>query len=200
MTLPLLLLAASAGHLLAERAAAPGDFTPPGWTVESEHHPDLDNDGAPDLVLILAAPDNESRRLLAARAGGGGYRNIGEAELPGYPLGEAEVTFTDRAVLVIKDLTGGTTAVEATLRYRYEPPGRMRFIGQDITLYSRTNQHDATHLSFNWLTGDRVEQTDRLTRNGDYKPLPAKRTRGAPKVYHMEDTADPNAFLSGERR
>lgn len=173
-------------------------FVPAGWTVESEHRPDLDGDGRPDLVLIVAAPDNEARQLIAARSAGDRYAKIGETELPGYPLGPAEVAFTDRAVLVIKDLSGGTTATEATLRYRYEAPGRMRFIGQDLTHYSRTNRHDATHLSFNWLTGERVSQIDRLTAQGDYKPLPARRSRGEPRLYYMEDTADPADFLSSE--
>jgi hypothetical protein len=191
-----------ARHNLPARARTAQAFVPKGWTQESAHQPDLDADGKPDLVLVLAGPDNEARRLLAALATPGGYRNIGEAALPGYPLGPAEVTFTDRKVLVVTDLTGGTTAVQMVARYRYEAaPGGgdgMRYIGLDLTNYSRTNQHDSIHLSYNWLTGDRIEQVDRLTKRGDYAPQKPRRTHIEPTRYFMEDTADPEDFLSTE--
>lgn len=202
MLLAVLALATELGHQLPEQGLSAAAFVPKGWTQESAHAPDLDKDGRPDLVLVVRAPDNEARRLLAARATTGGYRNIGEAALPTYPMGEASVTFTDRGVLVVEDLVGGTTAVQAAARYRYAPPsarapeGRMRYIGLDVTIYSRTNRHDATNLSFNWLTGDRSRQVDRLTKRGDYAPQPAKRTKGEPREWYMEDTTDPYDFLS----
>lgn len=176
-------------------------FLPKGWVQESAHDPDLDGDGKPDLVLVMAGPDNEARKLLAALSAPGGYRNIGEASLPGYPLGPADVSFTARKVLVVVDLTGGTTANQTTMRYRFEPSpggGAMRYIGLDISNYSRTNRHDATHLSYNWLTGARSRQVDRLTRRGDYAPQKAKVSPGEPRCYFMEDTADPDDLLSAE--
>ena len=174
-------------------------FVPKGWTQESLHQPDLNGDGTLDRVLVIRDADVENRRLLAAIATPRGYRNVGEASLPGYPLGEAEVTFTDKGVLVIKDLTGGTTATAATMRYRFDTvSGAMRYIGLDLTNYSRTDQHDAIHFSYNWLSGERVKQVDRLTKRGDYAPQKAERRKGAPQCWFMEDTADPDDFLSVE--
>ena len=174
-------------------------FIPKGWTQESVHSPDLNGDGALDRVLIIRDADVENRRLLAAISTPRGYRNVGEAGLPGYPLGEAEVTFTDKGVLVVKDLTGGTTATAATMRYRFDATaGGMRYLGLDLTNYSRTNQHDAIHFSLNWLTGERVKQVDRLTKRGDYAPQTAQRRKGAPQCWFMEDTADPDDLLSVE--
>jgi len=187
----------------APKAKTAKAFIFEGWTQESTHQPDLNGDGKPDLVMVLATRDNETRRVLAALAVPGGYRNIGEAVLPGYPLGPAEVTFTDLKVLVVTDLTGGTTATQAIMRYRYEPStgagDGMRYIGLDLTNYSRTNQHDSVRLSYNWLTGDRIEQVDRLTKRGDYAPQKAMRKHIEPTRYFMEDTADPDDFLSAER-
>lgn len=201
--LALLAIAACQGdpahHQLPAKAASAAGFLPKGWDQESQHTPDLNGDGNPDLVLVVVGPENEPRVLLAALAGPGGYRNIGEANLPTYPLGEAQVKFTDRKVLVVEDLVGGTTATATTMRYRYEakPEGGdgMRYIGVDVSLYSRTNQHDARNVSQNWLTGERVVQVDRLTRDGEYDPQKPKRTKGAPARYFMEDTADPESIL-----
>lgn len=191
-----------ARHDLPAKGRNAQAFIPKGWTQESAHQPDLNGDGQPDLVLVLAGPDNEVRRLLAALTVPGGYRNIGEAALPGYPLGPAEVAFTDRKVLVVTDLTGGTTANQSVMRYRYEAAtgagDGMRYIGLDLTNYSRTNQHDLTHLSYNWLTGDHVRQVNRLTKRGDYAPQKPIRKKLEPQRYFMEDTADPDDFLSVE--
>ena len=172
-------------------------FIPKGWTQESLHQADLNGDGTPDRVLVIRDADVENRRLLAAVSTPRGYRNVGEAGLPGYPLGEAEVTFSDKGVLVVKDLTGGTTATAATMRYRFDAAsGGMRYIGLDLTNYSRTNQHDAIHYSYNWLSGERVKQVDRLTKRGDYAPQKAQRHKGGPQCWFMEDTLDPEDLLS----
>lgn len=191
-----------ARHTLPATGRNAQAFLPKGWTQESANTPDLNGDGKLDLVLVLAGPDNEQRRLLAALAGPTGYRNIGEAQLPGYPLGPADVTFNARKVLVVVDLTGGTTANQTTMRYRYEAQpggaGGMRYIGLDITHYSRTNQHDSFELSYNWLTGERVSQRNKLTGRGDYAPQKASRTKIAPTRCLMEDTADPDDVLSAE--
>lgn len=196
---------AAAGQPLPNLGRNAAAFILHGWNQESAHTPDLDKDGKLDLVLIVRAPDNEDRRLLAARSTPAGYRKIGEAILPPYPLGDASVTFTDKGVLEVEDLIGGTTATQSTMRYRYAPAmagwpaGRMRYIGLDLTNYSRTNRHDATTLSYNWLTGDWSRQTDKLTRRGGYAPQPPKRAKGKPRDLYMEDTADPDDFLSAEQ-
>src|SRR5690349_8523547 len=101
---------------VARNAAA---FVPKGWSQESRHAFDLNGDGTPDLVLVVRHPDNEARKLVAAIATPHGLENAGEAPLPGYPLGDANVEFTAKGVLVVTDLTGGTTANQTVMRYRY---------------------------------------------------------------------------------
>ena len=177
----------------------PTAFIPRGWATESMHLPDLDRDGKPDLVLVVRDVDYENRRLIAAVATPKTYRNVGEAPLPGYPMGAAGVEFTPRGVLVVTDLTGGTTAIQAVYRYRYEgPSAAMRYIGLDATHYSRTNRHDALRLSFNWLTGDFSKRVDKLTRRGDYAPQKTVRGKDQPRCWFMEDTEDPENFVQAE--
>lgn len=178
-------------------------FVPKGWSQESLHRFDLNGDKTPDLVLAVRDGDQERRRLIAAVATPRGLRNVGEASLPGFPLGGgANVEFTAKGVLVVTDLTGGTTANQTVMRYRYEGPsalqGAMRLIGMDIANYSRTNQHDSLELSFNYLTGDWSRQRNKLTRRGDYAPQKPVRGKGEAACKLMEDTADPDDIISAE--
>lgn len=177
-------------------------FIPKGWTQDSVDSFDLNGDGRVDLVLVARGPDSEERRLIAAVSTPTGYRNVGEAPLPGYPLGNASVAFTRRGVLTVTDLVGGTTANQSVMRYRYEGPdamhGAMRYIGLDVGHYSRTNQHDALKLSFNWLTGDFSRQVDKLTKRGDYAPQKAVRGKDEPRCWFMEDTEDPQNYVDAE--
>ncbi len=177
-------------------------FVPKSWTIESRHAFDLNADGAPDLVLVVRHPDSEARKLVAAIATPKGLRNAGEGMLPGYPLGDANVEFNARGVLVVTDLVGGTTANQTVYRYRYEGPsaavGAMRFIGMDIGNYSRTNQHDSTTLSYNYLTGGFEKRIDKLTKRGDYAPQKPIRRPGAPECRFLDDTPDPDDILSAE--
>lgn len=177
-------------------------FVPKGWSQESLWQPDLNGDGKLDRVLIVRDADNAARRAIAAVSTPRGYRNVGEAALPGYPLGDANVEFTAKGVLVITDLTGGTTANQAVMRYRYEGPdamnGAMRYIGLDLSNYSRTNQHDALKLSFNMLTGGWSRQVDKLTKRGDYAPQKPVTGNGGSRCWFMEDTADPDDVISAE--
>jgi hypothetical protein len=178
-------------------------FTPKGWDRESLNQPDLNRDGTPDMVLVVRDGDQERRRLIAAIATPRDLRNVGEASLPGYPVGGgANVEFNARGVLVVTDLTGGTTANQTVMRYRYEGPsalqGAMRLIGLDISNYSRTNQHDSLELSFNYLTGDWSRQTNKLTKRGDYAPQKPVRGKSGVSCKFMEDTADPVDVISAE--
>ncbi len=177
-------------------------FIPKGWTKESFSDLDLNGDGKSDLVVISRDPDNANRKMVAAVWTARGWRNVGEASLPGFPLGDAQVALNARKVLVVTDLTGGTTANQSVMRYRYEGPsatqGFMRYIGLDITNYSRTNQHDSVALSFNWLTGAHSSVRNRLTKKGDYIPGKPVTGQGEPRCYGMEDTADPDDLMSAE--
>ncbi|MGH8029597.1 MAG: hypothetical protein ACREO3_06665, partial [Arenimonas sp.] len=154
-----------------------GDFVGEGVRQEVVISADFNADGETDVAMVAR---NEDRRVLLVLLGKkeGGLRRIGIAELDPYPLGEAQLK-APKGVLVIEDLTGGTTAIQSTCRYRYDKAtDRMRLIGDDASLYSRTWQHGTTTVSTNRLTGKRITTINDLVGEGENATLgPDKATR-----------------------
>ena len=148
------------------RADAPPRFVPEGWRMETQLEADYDGDGATDIAMVIR--NDDERWLLVALGEGKGLKRIGLGELDPYPLGDASLE-AKKGVLLITDLTGGTTAIQSTYRYRYEAAtGRMQLIGDDAELYSRTNNHGGIRVSTNRLTGVRLSQTNTLEeRDGE---------------------------------
>ena len=182
---------------LPARVADAGDFVPAGVRQESVLSGDFDGDGREDRAMVLR--DDERRGLLVALGDGDGFRRIGVGALDPYPLGEASLS-APRGVLVIEDLAGGTTAIQSTYRYRYDKAtDRMRLIGDDVSLYSRTWQHGTTTVSTNRLTGKRITTINDLVGEGENATLgpdKATTTRVAiePKHY-LEDAPTPDETL-----
>jgi len=181
------------------RAAEAGDFVSVGLHQETVLAGDFDADGHDDQAMVVR---NDDRRVLLVLLGekGGGFRRAGVAELSTGALGDAELS-APKGVLVIKDLTGGTTAIESTYRYRYEKAtDRMRLIGDDVSLYSRTWQHGTTTVSTNRLNGKRITTVNDLVGEpGENAELgPDKVTTSTvptePKLY-METAPDPEDTL-----
>jgi hypothetical protein len=147
--------------LWAAAAAAP--FTldlRPGETLEARVDGDLDGDGMPDTAWLTGSEDK--RELIVHVTDG-----VTEAlALDTTPLGPGALSIRN-SVLVFEDLTGGTTAIDATRRYRYDKDQvRFRLIGYDATLYSRTEQHDGFEVSWNLLTGAAIVRKLHLNRTG----------------------------------
>ena len=168
-----------------------------GEEVESVTEGDLNDDGRPDTVLI--GRGEETRTAKAMLRTGGRLVTVGTLKLDTDPLGGAEVSIA-RGVLKITDLVGGTTAVNTIYRYRLEPgpSPRMRLIGLDATLYSRTYAHDGHAISWNLLTGDYLTRDMKLSRKGGdaaYDPILEKKSKRPSKPLYMEDTPDPNELL-----
>jgi hypothetical protein len=195
--------------LLAATPAAAQQVTPEitaqlakGEEVESVTSGDLNGDGVADVVLI--GRSEETRTVKAMLRQGGKLVTIGTLKLDSYPLGAADVSIT-KGVLKITDLVGGTTAVNTVYRYRLAPgpKPRMRLIGIDATLYSRTYAHDGFELSWNLLTGDRITRDMKLNKKGGdaaYDPIIEKKGKKASKPLFMEDTPDPNELVGwGEK-
>jgi len=167
-----------------------------GEEIEGRVDGDMNGDGDIDTAWIVRGED--SRSLYVSFAARGEYdlyhKPAGKLELDAYPLGPADMT-VGKGVLVVKDLTGGTTAVSATYRFRSETTQpRMRLIGLDATLYSRTYAHDGAEMSWNVLTGDVIATKMKLVGSGEnatYDKSAVKRFRWPVKAYYMEDT--PNA-------
>jgi hypothetical protein len=173
-----------------------------GEEVESVTPGDLNGDGVPDVVLI--GRSEETRTVKAMLRQRGKLVTIGTLKLDSYPLGAAEVSIA-KGVLKITDLVGGTTAVNTVYRYRLAPGARprMRLIGIDATLYSRTYAHDGFELSWNLLTGDQITRDMKLNKKGGnaaYDPIIEKKGKKPSKPLFMEDTPDPNELVGwGEK-
>lgn len=168
----------------------------PSVQVETRLDVDFTGDGLRDSAFVLRG---EERRILKVMVGYAtevdvDYDPAGEMEMDISPLGSAALT-AKKGVLLVEDLTGGTTAIQSLYRFRYEPATkRMRLIGDDVTLYSRTNQHGSTSISTNRLTGARVTTESEL-EGETYVDRPAKRSQVAKKPLYMEDAPTPDDTL-----
>lgn len=179
------------------RGAEAGDFVAVGLRQEAVLSGDFNADGNTDQAMVVR---NDDRRVLLVLLGGkGGFRRAGVGELDPYPLGEAALS-APKGVLVIEDLTGGTTAIESTYRYRYDKAtDRMRLIGDDVSLYSRTWQHGTTTVSTNRLTGKRITTVNDLVGEGGNASLGPDRATTTkiatgPHLF-LEDAPTPEATL-----
>lgn len=168
---------------------------------------DINGDGTPDVAFVGG---NDDARWLVVKIG---YRDELESgyepasinkRLDPHPLGAASLS-VKKNVLLVEDLTGGTTATSAKYRYRWDPTQkRMRLIGLDATSYSRTNSHDSVETSWNLLTGAHVvvrgivnEGATGESERAYVYSKPARSIRKSAPVY-MEDTpeADASATVS----
>ena len=186
--------------LLALPAAAqegPRPLLAEGETVEVELREDFNADGRADLAYIGAREDSRELRVVTSYVS---EVEIGENPpqvlvLDPYPLGDGVLKLKGN-VLLLEDLTGGTTAVFSTHRFRWDAKLQaMRLIGLDATLYSRTFAHDGIKASWNLLTGDFASHTLKL-RGGDsdtaYDEVDKKRKkkRSAPVRLEQSPTGD----------
>ena len=175
-------------------------------TVEARIDGDLNGDGEIDTAFIENG--NDSRRihvLLAYRTETDlGHDPAGGHDLESSALVPAELSIA-KGVLVVKDLTGGTSAIEATYRYRWDAAARkIRLIGLDASSYSRTFQHDTHEISWNLLTGDFVTRYAKLKPEGAkgdeayLDPVEKRRKRPSRPIY-VDATPDPDALISAEK-
>ena len=185
---PFALLLLAASPVLAAEPVIKG-----GEELEARLDADFDGDGSGDIAYLVRSQD---KRALHVSVTGKASEYL---PLDPYPLGSGQLTFA-KGVLVFEDLTGGTTAYAVTRRYRFDDSGnRMRLIGLDATLYSRTYAHDGFELSWNLLTGRLVTRELHLNRKGGdaaYDPIVEKTTvRRSGKVW-LFDTPDPEALIA----
>jgi len=193
LSLPALVQAQTTLPPLPLRADALPLFVPKGFAVEVQLTADFNKDGKDDIAAIIKSEDE--RFLLVALGEGKGLHRIGLGELDAYPLGDATLS-APKGVLVVEDLTGGTTAISSLYRYRYEAAtDRMQLIGDDVEIYSRTNQHDSTKVSTNRLNGDRVTIVSKLTDAGDYRVMNPKHSKVKIEKIYIENAPEPSETL-----
>lgn len=177
----------------AEELAA---YMPDGAKIETRLDADVTGDGMVDVVFVAASEDVRVLKVMAAYADefNNGHEPIGEAAMETYPLGSASLS-VKKGVLLVEDLTGGTTAIQSLYRYRFDPKARrMRLIGDDVTLYSRTNAHDSTAISTNRLTGAQTVTRSVVGEDG-YTDQPAQKKTVSTKPVYMEDAPTPETTL-----
>lgn len=172
------------------------DWLELGEEIETRADGDLNGDGDTDTVYVVASPDARMLRVMLSYRSEVdiGHEPGGELKLEPLPIGPADLKIA-KGVLTIRDLNGGTTALSATYRYRAvrtaERP-RMRLIGLDATVYSRTFAHDGNEMSWNVATGDTITTQLKVATAGDrgYDKLHTRKFRQPVRTIYMEDTPD----------
>lgn len=204
MTRPALLALTLLAAPAAAQVGPPQPDLAEGETIEVQLAADLNADGREDLAYVAAKEDSRELRVVTSYFS---EVEVGENKpqaltLDPYPLGAATLSVKDSArgkVLVFEDLTGGTTAVSSTHRFRWDPKlAAMRLIGLDATLYSRTYAHDGQEATWNLITGDLVTRTLKLNRGaGDaaYVKVAAKKTKKRTKPIRLEDAPSGDDLL-----
>lgn len=211
LTLLAALLLSGTAHAAQDRVALPPvsdqfliDQLELGEEIEVRADGDLNGDGDTDTVFVVSSPDERHLYVVLSYRGEVdiGHEPAGNFKLEPYPLGAAELSI-NKGVLTIKDLTGGTTALSATYRYRAvmtkERP-RMRLIGLDATVYSRTYAHDGDEMSWNVATGDTITTLLKLNGTGEdrsYDKLYTRKFKRPVRTIYMEDTPGAEEELVG---
>jgi len=191
--------------LLASAPAQAQDIElPPGTELETRIDGDLNGDGVSDIAFVAGNEDSRSLTVLLSAKEEVHVDFIAETlELEPTMLGPGSLEIAGN-VLNFKDLTGGTTAVGSTRRYRYDGlRQRMRLIGIDATVYSRTFAHDGFEASWNLINGDAVTRELRLNRgSGDaaYEPGRERRFKHRVRPQWLAESPDPETMLEEMRQ
>lgn len=180
------------------------DWLELGDEIETRVDGDLNGDGDPDTAYVVASPDTRTLHVLLSYRGEVdlGHQPAGNFKLEPDPLGPAGLTIS-KGVLTIRDLTGGTTALSATYRYRAattKAGPRMRLIGLDAKVYSRTYAHDGDEMSWNVATGDTITTLLKITGTGEdrtYDKLYTRKFKRPVRTIYMEDTPGAEEELVG---
>lgn len=174
---------------------------PPGMELEKRLDADLNADGLTDIAFVAR---NDESRVLGVLFGfveemDMGHSPAGKTELAADALGPVSLS-APKGVLVVEDLTGGTTAISSTYRYRYEAKSkRMRLIGDDVKLYSRTNAHGWQEISTNRLTGLQIHRSADLDDAGEYVDKPETRGKVPTTPLYIEDAPAPETTLGWDQ-
>ena len=190
--------------LLGSAAVAQDIELPPGGTLEVRADGDLNGDGTDDIAYVAHNEDGRALTVLLS------VEHEFDVEFTPEVLLLELTEFTpasltiERGVLNFEDMTGGTTATAATRRFRYDRRGkRMRLIGMDATLYSRTNAHNGFEASWNLLNGDAITRELKLAEGAGeeaYQDSPSRRFKRRTGPVWLADSPEPETMLEDMRR
>jgi len=171
-------------------------YMPDGATIETRLDQDVTGDGLRDLVFVARNDETRVLKVMVAYADefDMGYAPVGEMRMGESPLGDASLS-VKKGVLIVEDLDGGTTAIQSLYRFRFDAKEkRMRLIGDDVSLYSRTNAHDSTAISTNRLTGLQIVKRSVVGKDG-YTDQPEQKKQVSSAPVWMEDAPSPAKTL-----
>lgn len=203
LLLSLSLLVSAAPALAADRPQHPpliteqlASYLPDGAGIEARLDADLTGDGRPDLAVVAVNDDVRVLKVMIAYVGefDMGFDPVGEMKMGSAPLGIASLS-VKKGVLIVEDLDGGTTAIQSLYRFRFDPKAtKMRLIGDDVSLYSRTNAHDSTSISTNRLSGVQIVKRSVVGEDG-YTDQPEQKKKVGTAPIWMEDAPLPEDTL-----
>lgn len=175
-------------------------YMPDGGVIETRLDQDVTGDGLRDLVFVARNDETRVLKVMAAYSGevDMGYDPVGEMRMGDSPLGDASLS-VKKGVLIVEDLDGGTTAIQSLYRFRFDQKeNRMRLIGDDVSLYSRTNAHDSTSISTNRLTGVQIVKRSVVGKDG-YTDQPEQKKQVSKAPLWMEDAPSPAKTLDWDQ-
>lgn len=181
--------------ILSEEAIK--SYAPENTRIEARLDADITGDGMRDLAFIAANAETRVLKVLKSYSDEFSieFESVGEVKLDISPLADGQLK-AEKGILIVEDLTGGTTAIQSKYRYRFDPKAkRMQLIGDDLTLYSRTYAHDGYTVSTNRLTGLQIGK-EMLLKDGGYVDQPEKKKKISAKALYMEDTPNPEDTLN----
>ena len=200
---PLFMLLAAAAASAQPTQIVPGVELPAGIELETQVTGDLNGDGLEDAAYVAHNRDSRALTVLLSVKHEFDFEYRTEVlmlELSEFTPGKLSL---DGEVLKFEDMTGGTSAVSSTRRFRYDGRGgHMRLIGLDATLYSRTFAHDGFETSWNLLNGDATTRELRLNAGGGdaaYNPGPERSFKRRIRAQWLPDSPDPEIVLEEMR-
>lgn len=192
---------------LAVLAAAPASAQdlalPEGDELELRVDGDLNGDGVNDIAYLAHNADSRALTVMLS------VKHELDVEYRSEVLildtsSSPNVLTIEGNVLKLEELSAGTTVFVSTQRFRYDGRGeRMRLIGMDAKVYSRTFAHDGFEASWNLLNGDATTRELKLNTSGRddeaYKPGPQRSFKRRIRAQWLADTPDPETFLDEMR-
>lgn len=181
----------------------PGVELPADLDVETQVTGDLNGDGLEDAAYVAHNEDSRALTVLLSVKHEFDFEYRAEVlmlELSEFTPGKLSL---EGEVLKFEDMTGGTTAIASTRRFRYDGRGeQMRLIGLDASIYSRTFAHDSFETSWNLLTGDATTRELKLNRDGGdtaYVPRRERSFKRRIRAQWLSDAPDPETVLEEMR-
>lgn len=165
-------------EMVPAKAVRPAAFIPNGWMLEKQLSGDLNGDGRPDPVLMLAerpsptAPEAKRDRALLVLLSepSGQFRRVAASGTVLYCTGcfESErgtggtpELSLSKGQLSIRHISGAKQTLDVTQRFEYDKAtDRMRLVAESLLLSSR-QKLDTTAKRTDYLTGQ--QQTERIT-------------------------------------